>query len=76
MYLKLFVKRFLFKRMFKIAHVFQLEMWITPKSLLFSGCSLFEEHPPGFPRGKGDVGARDPPLAWPELYHTCQRPDV
>jgi hypothetical protein len=26
--------------MFKIAHVFQLEMWITPKSLLFSGCSL------------------------------------
>ena len=41
MYLKLFVKRFLFKRMFKIAHVFQLEMWITPKSLLFSGCSLF-----------------------------------
>jgi hypothetical protein len=40
MYLKLFVKRFLFKRMFKIAHVFQLEMWITPKSLLFSGCSL------------------------------------
>ena len=40
-YLKLFVKRFLFKRMFKIAHVFQLEMWITPKSLLFSGCSLY-----------------------------------
>ncbi len=25
------------KRMLKIAHVFQLEMWITPKSLLFSG---------------------------------------
>ena len=26
--------------MLKIAHVFQLEMWITPKSLLFSGCIL------------------------------------
>ena len=33
MYLKLFVKRFVFKKMFKIAQVFQLEMWITPKSL-------------------------------------------
>ncbi len=32
MYLQLFVKRFLFKKKFKIAHVFQLEMWITPKS--------------------------------------------
>ncbi len=29
-----------FQKMLKIAHVFQLEMWITPKSLLFSGCSL------------------------------------
>jgi hypothetical protein len=27
--------------MFKIAHIFQLEMWITPKSLLFSGWILF-----------------------------------
>ena len=42
-YLKLFVKRFLFKRMLKIAHVFQLEMWITPKSLLFSGYSLLNK---------------------------------
>jgi hypothetical protein len=37
----------LFKRMFKIAHVFQLEMWITPKSLLFSGCILFLYRPIG-----------------------------
>ncbi len=52
---RLSVKRFLFKRMFKITHVFQLEMWITPKSLLFSGCSLlihndlFTYPPSGFP---------------------------
>jgi hypothetical protein len=32
---RIYFGRFFFKRMFKIAHVFQLEMWITPKSYYF-----------------------------------------
>jgi hypothetical protein len=41
MYLNRFVKRVLFKKMFKIAHFFKLEM---TKSWLFSGCSLLYIH--------------------------------